>query len=151
MGECAGSPQFTHAAFDDFRVVYANLNGGKRTTKNRLLPYCVFTDPLLARVGLNESEARSRGIGYRLLKMPMVEVLKTYTLSEPRGFMRMLVNAESDEILGFTAFGVEASELMADVQTAMVGRLPYTKLNEAIFTHPTVAEGIRYAPGGRAG
>ena len=142
MGECAGSPQFTHVCFDDFRVVYENLNGGNRTTKNRIIPFCMFTDPVLARVGLNEAEAKSRGIEYRLVKMPMADVLKTRTVSEPRGFMKMLVSAEDDGILGFTAFGVEGSELMAVVQTAMVGHLPYTALRQAIFTHPTVAEGL---------
>lgn len=142
MGECAGSPKFTHVAFDDSRVVYDNLNGGNRTTRNRLVPFCLFTDPVLARVGLNESEAKSRGIGYRLAKMPMANILKTRTLSEPRGFLKMLIGAESDEILGFTAFGVEGSELMAVVQTAMIGHLPYTTLRQGIFTHPTVAEGL---------
>ncbi|HME45993.1 MAG TPA: FAD-dependent oxidoreductase [Syntrophorhabdales bacterium] len=142
MGECADSPKFTHVSFDDFRVVYDNLNGGNRTTRNRLVPFCMFTDPVLARVGLNESEAKSRGIGYRLVRMPMANILKTRTLSEPRGFLKMLIGAQSDEILGFTVFGAEGSELMAIVQTAMVGNLPYTTLREAIFTHPTVAEGL---------
>ena len=142
MGECAGSPKFTHVAFDDFRVVHDNLSGGQRTTRNRVVPFCLFTDPLLARVGLNESEAKSRGMGYRLVKMDMANILKTRTLSEPRGFLKMLISAESDEILGFTAFGVEGSELMAVVQTAMIGHLPYTTLSQGIFTHPTVAEGL---------
>jgi pyruvate/2-oxoglutarate dehydrogenase complex dihydrolipoamide dehydrogenase (E3) component len=142
LGECAGSPKFTHVSFDDFRIVHANLNGGKRTTRNRLVPFCLFTDPVLARVGLNESEARSRGLGYRLVQMPMADILKTRTLSEPRGFLKMLIGAQGDEILGFTAFGVEGSELMAVVQTAMIGCLPYTALREGIFTHPTVAEGL---------
>jgi pyruvate/2-oxoglutarate dehydrogenase complex dihydrolipoamide dehydrogenase (E3) component len=141
MGDCAGSPQFTHAAYNDFRLVHDNLNGGNRTTKNRLVPFCMFTDPELARVGRNESEARRDGIEYRLAKMPMADVLRTRTVSEPRGFLKMLI-ARSDEILGFTAFGFEASELMAAVQTAMVGRMPYTMLREAIFTHPTVSEGL---------
>jgi len=142
MGDCAGSPHFTHVAFDDFRVVRDNLNGGNRTTKDRLIPFCIFTDPELARVGLNESEAKSRGIAYRVANMPMATVLRTRTLSEPRGFMKMLIDAHSDRILGFTVFGVEASELMATVQTAMLGDLPYTGLRDAIFTHPTVAEGL---------
>src|SRR5208282_4872522 len=98
----AGSPQFTHVAYHDFRVVQDNLKGGNRTTKDRIVPFCMFTDPELARVGRNES----------------------------------------DEIVGFTAFGVEASELMAAVQTAMVGRLPYTVLRDAIFAHPTMSEGL---------
>jgi pyruvate/2-oxoglutarate dehydrogenase complex dihydrolipoamide dehydrogenase (E3) component len=142
MGDCAGSPQFTHVALDDFRVVRANLTGGDRTTTNRLVPYCMFLDPELARVGCNETEARRRGIGYRLLTLPMAGVLRTRTLSEPRGFMKMLIAAGSDEILGFTAFGAEASELMIAVQTAMIGGVPYTTLRNGIFTHPTVGEGL---------
>ncbi|MEE6261706.1 FAD-dependent oxidoreductase [Plantactinospora sonchi] len=144
MGECAGSPQFTHASFDDFQVVHDNLRGGSSTTTGRLLAYCMFTDPELARVGMNESEARRRGIRYRLLTMPMAAVLRTRTLSEPRGFMKMLVAADSDHILGFTVFGAEASEPMAVVQTAMVGGLPYTELRRAIFAHPTTSEGLTF-------
>jgi pyruvate/2-oxoglutarate dehydrogenase complex dihydrolipoamide dehydrogenase (E3) component len=102
----------------------------------------MFLDPELARVGRNESEARQSGIGYRLLTLPMVAVLRTRTLSEPRGFMKMLLAADNDEILGFTAFGVEASELMVAVQTAMIGHVPYTTLHKGIFTHPTVGEGL---------
>jgi pyruvate/2-oxoglutarate dehydrogenase complex dihydrolipoamide dehydrogenase (E3) component len=142
MGDCAGSPQFTHVAFDDFRVVHDNLNGGNRTTKNRLIPFCMFTDPELARVGRNEVEARRDGIEYRVAKMPMAEVLRTRTVSEQRGFMKMLIAKDSDEILGFTALGFEASEQMAAVQTAMIGRMPYTMLRDAIFTHPTMSEGL---------
>jgi pyruvate/2-oxoglutarate dehydrogenase complex dihydrolipoamide dehydrogenase (E3) component len=144
MGECAGSPQFTHVAFDDFRVVYDQLHGGSRTTSDRLLAYVMFTDPELARVGLDESEATRRGLEYRLLTMPMGAVLRTRTLSEPRGFMKMLIAAATDEILGFTVFGVEASELLAAVQTAMVGRLPFTELRRAIYVHPTIAEGLTF-------
>jgi pyruvate/2-oxoglutarate dehydrogenase complex dihydrolipoamide dehydrogenase (E3) component len=144
MGECAGSPQFTHVAFDDFRVVHDNLTGGSSTTTDRLVPYCMYTDPELARVGCNESEARRRGIGYRVLTLPMAAVLRTRTLSEPRGFMKMLIAADSDEILGFTVFGAEASELMAAVQTAMIGRIPYTALRRAIYAHPTAAEGLTF-------
>jgi pyruvate/2-oxoglutarate dehydrogenase complex dihydrolipoamide dehydrogenase (E3) component len=142
MGDCAGSPQFTHVAFDDFRVVHDNLNGGSRTTKNRLIPFCMFTDPELARVGRNESEAQRAGIEYRLAKMPMAEVLRTRTVSEPRGLMKMLIAKDSDEILGFTAMGFEASEQMVAVQTAMLGHLPYTVLRDAILTHPTMSEGL---------
>jgi pyruvate/2-oxoglutarate dehydrogenase complex dihydrolipoamide dehydrogenase (E3) component len=102
----------------------------------------MFTDPELARVGLNETEAKKRGIAYRLVKMPMAAVLRAVTLGETRGFIKMLIDGESDRILGFTVFGVEASEMMAAVQTAVLGRLPYTVLRDAIFTHPTVAEGL---------
>jgi pyruvate/2-oxoglutarate dehydrogenase complex dihydrolipoamide dehydrogenase (E3) component len=142
MGDCAGSPQFTHVAFDDFRIVHDNLNGGNRTTENRLIPFCMFTDPELARVGRNESEARHDGIEYRLVKMPMGDVLRTRTVSEQRGLMKMLIAKDSDEILGFTAFGFEASEQMVAVQTAMLGHLPYTMLRDAILTHPTMSEGL---------
>lgn len=144
MGDCAGSPQFTHVAYDDFRVVRDNLNGGSRTTRDRLVPFCMFTDPELARVGLNETEAKARGIGYRLAKMPMAGVLRAVAIGETQGFVKMLVDAESDRILGFTAFGAEASEMVAAVQTAMLGALPYTVLRDAIFTHPTTAEGLVY-------
>jgi pyruvate/2-oxoglutarate dehydrogenase complex dihydrolipoamide dehydrogenase (E3) component len=147
MGDCAGSPQFTHVAYHDFRVVHENLNGGNRSTKGRLVPFCMFTDPELARVGRNESEARRDGIEYRIAKMPMANVLRTHTIAEPRGFMKMLIGKDSDEIIGFTAFGVEASELMAAVQTAMVGRRPFTALRDAIFAHPTMAEGLIYLLG----
>jgi pyruvate/2-oxoglutarate dehydrogenase complex dihydrolipoamide dehydrogenase (E3) component len=141
-GDCAGSPQFTHVAFDDFRVVHDNLSGGSRTTRDRLIPFCMFTDPELARVGLNESEAKRRGIAYRVAKIPMAAVLRAVTLLETRGFVKVLIDAHSGRILGLTAFGIEASEMVAAVQTAMLGGLPYTVLRDAIFTHPTVAEGL---------
>ncbi|MGB0062383.1 dihydrolipoyl dehydrogenase family protein, partial [Candidatus Binatus sp.] len=144
MGDCAGSPQFTHVAYHDFRVVRDNLKGGKRTTMDRLVPFCMFTDPELARVGRNESEAKRDEIEYRIAKFPMANVLRTHTIAEPRGFMKMLIGKDSDQILGFTAFGIEASELMAAVQTAMVGRLPFTVLRDAIFAHPTMSEGLVY-------
>jgi pyruvate/2-oxoglutarate dehydrogenase complex dihydrolipoamide dehydrogenase (E3) component len=142
MADCAGSPQFTHVGYDDFSVVHANLNGGNRTTRGRLIPFCMFTDPELARVGKNELEARRDGVEYRLAKMPMAEVLRTKTISEPRGLMKVLIAKNSDEILGFTAFGFEASEQMVAMQTAMLGHLPYTVLRDAILTHPTMAEGL---------
>ncbi len=141
MGECAGSPQFTHVGYDDFRVVRDNLAGRPRTTRDRLVPYCLFTDPELAHVGLTESEAKFKNVPYRMVKIPMAMVLRTRTLSETRGFAKVLLAAD-DRILGFTAFGVEASEMMAAVQTAMLGSLPYTVLRDAIFTHPTTSEGL---------
>jgi pyruvate/2-oxoglutarate dehydrogenase complex dihydrolipoamide dehydrogenase (E3) component len=142
MGECAGSPQFTHVSVDDFQIVLANLNGGNRTTARRLIPFCMFTDPELARVGKNESEAHHEGVEYRLAKLPMAEILRTRTVSEPRGLMKVLVAKNSDEILGFAAFGIEASELMVAMQTAMLGHLPYTVLRDAILAHPTISEGL---------
>jgi pyruvate/2-oxoglutarate dehydrogenase complex dihydrolipoamide dehydrogenase (E3) component len=140
-GECAGSPHFTHVGEDDCRVVLDNLAGGSRTTRGRLIPYCLFTDPELAHVGMKEAEAREKGVPYRLARMPMAMVFRAQTLSETRGFMKALVGSD-DRILGFTAFGAEASELMAVVQTAMLGGLPYTALRDAIFTHPTASEGL---------
>ena len=142
LGDCAGSPQFTHVAFDDFRIVRDNLNGGARTTLGRLVPYCMFTDPELGRVGLSESEAQREGIAYRVVKTPMAAVLRTRTLSETRGFLKALIAAQSDHILGFTALGVQAGELIAVVQTAMLANVPYTALRDAILTHPTIAEGL---------
>jgi pyruvate/2-oxoglutarate dehydrogenase complex dihydrolipoamide dehydrogenase (E3) component len=142
MGECAGSPQYTHVSVDDFQIVLAHLNGGNRTKAKRLIPFCMFTDPELARVGKNESEARRDGVEYRLAKMPMAEILRTRTVSEPRGLLKVLVAKNSDEILGFTAFGIEASELMVAMQTAMLGHLPYTVLRDAILAHPTISEGL---------
>jgi pyruvate/2-oxoglutarate dehydrogenase complex dihydrolipoamide dehydrogenase (E3) component len=141
LGECAGSPAFTHVGEDDARVVLSNLDGGSRTTRDRLIPYCLFTDPELAHVGLTESEAKSKGISYRLARQPMVNVLRARTLSETRGFAKALVGTD-DRILGFTVFGAEGSEMMAVVQTAMLGGLPFTALRDAIFTHPTAAEGL---------
>jgi pyruvate/2-oxoglutarate dehydrogenase complex dihydrolipoamide dehydrogenase (E3) component len=140
-GECAGSPQFTHVGEDDCRVVLDNLAGGSRTTRGRLIPYCLFTDPELAHVGLTESEARARGVPYRIARIPMAMVLRTHTLSQTRGFMKALIGAD-DRILGFTALGAEASELMAVAQTAMLGGIPYTVLRDTIWTHPTAAEGL---------
>jgi pyruvate/2-oxoglutarate dehydrogenase complex dihydrolipoamide dehydrogenase (E3) component len=142
MGDCAGSPQFTHVGLDDYSIVHTNLSGGNRTNRNRLIPFCMFTDPELARVGRNELEARRDGIEYRITKLPMAEVLRTKTIAEPRGFMKALIAKNSDEIVGFTAFGFEASELMVAMQTAMLGRLPYTVLRDAILTHPTMSEGL---------
>lgn len=142
VGDCAGSPQFTHAGFDDFRVVRDSLDGGTRTTIGRLVPYCMFTDPELARVGLNETEARRAGIDYRVATIAMSSVLRTRTLSEPRGFLKALIASDSDRILGFTALGADAGELIAVVQTAMLAKAPYTTLRDAILTHPTMAEGL---------
>jgi pyruvate/2-oxoglutarate dehydrogenase complex dihydrolipoamide dehydrogenase (E3) component len=142
MGECAGSPQFTHVAYDDFRIVRDNLYGGDRTTRDRLVPYCMFTDPELGRVGLNESAARRAGIAYRVVKIPMAAVLRTRTISGTGGFLKALIAADSDRILGLTALGAGAGELIAVVQTAMLAKLPYTVLRDAILTHPTIAEGL---------
>jgi pyruvate/2-oxoglutarate dehydrogenase complex dihydrolipoamide dehydrogenase (E3) component len=142
VGDCAGSPHFTHIAFDDHRIVRDNLAGGHRVTTGRQVPFCMFTDPEFARIGLSETEAKERRIAYRLAKIPMVAILRTRTLSETRGFLKALIDTESDRILGFTALGVEAGEIIAAVQVAMLAELPYTVLRDAIFTHPTMLEGL---------
>jgi pyruvate/2-oxoglutarate dehydrogenase complex dihydrolipoamide dehydrogenase (E3) component len=140
-GDCAGSPHFTHISENDFHIVHENILGGNRVTTGRQVPFCMFTDPELARIGLNETEARERDINYRLAKLPMDHVFRARTISETRGFMKALID-ESDRILGFTAFGSDAGEVMATVQVAMLAGLPYTALRDAIFTHPTMSEGL---------
>jgi pyruvate/2-oxoglutarate dehydrogenase complex dihydrolipoamide dehydrogenase (E3) component len=142
IGECAGSAQFTHVSFDDFRIIRDNLAGANRTTRDRLIPYCMFTDPQLARVGLSEGEAQRQGIEGRVAKLPMSTVLRTHTIDERQGFMKALVAARDDRILGFTMIGTEAGEVMPVVQMAMLAGLPYTVLRDAVLTHPTMAEGL---------
>jgi pyruvate/2-oxoglutarate dehydrogenase complex dihydrolipoamide dehydrogenase (E3) component len=142
VGDVAGSPHFTHISVDDFRVLLASLTGGNRVTTGRQVPFCLFTDPEFARVGLSEKEAKTRGIAYRLFKIPMEAVLRTHTLSETRGFLKALVEIDGDRILGFTAFGVDAGEIMSSVQIAMIAGLPFTALRDAILAHPTLLEGL---------
>ena len=142
VGEVAGSPHFTHISEDDFRVVHANILGGNRVTTGRQVPFCLFTDPEFARVGLSEKEARSKGITYRLLKVPMTSVLRARSLMETRGFLKCLIERDSDHILGFAALGVGAGEMMGATQIAMIAGLPYTALRDAILTHPTFVEGL---------
>ena len=142
IGEVAGSPQFTHISVDDFRVVHANLTGGNRVTTGRQVPYCLFTDPELAHIGLSETDARAQGIPYRLFKVPMEANLRARTLSETRGVVKALVESDGDRILGFTALGVGAGEIMSAVQVAIIAGLPYTALRDAVLTHPTLVEGL---------
>ena len=142
IGEVAGSPQFTHVSADDSRVVHDSITKGNRVTTGRLIPYCMFTDPELAHVGLSEKEARGRGIDYRLFKIPMAAVMRATTLSETRGFLKALVEVNTDRILGFTGFGVDAGEILSSVQIAMLAGLPYTALRDGILTHPTLVEGL---------
>ncbi|MGA9017299.1 MAG: FAD-dependent oxidoreductase [Acetobacteraceae bacterium] len=142
IGECAGSPQFTHVSVDDFRIVRDNMAGGNRKTSDRLIPHVVFTDPPLARVGLSEGDAQHQGIPVRVAKIPMRRVLRTNATDETEGFMKTLVGAKDDRILGFTMIGSEAGEVMAVIHTAMLAEAPYTKLRDAVFAHLTVAEGL---------
>jgi pyruvate/2-oxoglutarate dehydrogenase complex dihydrolipoamide dehydrogenase (E3) component len=142
IGECAGSPQFTHVSIDDFRIIRDNLAGANRSTRGRLVPYCMFTEPPLARVGLSEREAQQQGLVARLARLPMSGVRRTATTDETQGFMKVLVGGSDDRILGFTMIGAEAGEVMAVVQTAMLADLPYPRLRDAILAHPTMAEGL---------
>jgi pyruvate/2-oxoglutarate dehydrogenase complex dihydrolipoamide dehydrogenase (E3) component len=142
IGECAGSPQFTHVSIDDFRIIRDNLAGASRSTRGRLVPYCMFTEPPLARVGLSEREAQQQGVKVRIARLPMSGVRRTATTDETQGFMKTLVGENDDRILGFTMIGSEAGEVMAVVQTAMLAELPYPKLRDAILAHPTMAEGL---------
>ena len=142
IGEVAGSPQFTHISEDDFRVVRDNMLGGNHVTTGRQVPFCLFTDPEFARVGPTEKEAKAKGIAYRLFRIPMTAMLRARSLMETRGFMKCLVERDSDQILGFAAFGVGAGELMGCVQIAMLGRMPYTSLRDAVLAHPTIPEGL---------
>ncbi len=142
IGECAGSPQFTHVSIDDFRIIRDNLAGADRSTRGRLVPYCMFTEPPLARVGLSEREAQQQRIVTRVGRLPMSGVRRTATTGETRGFMKVLVGGSEDRILGFTMIGAEAGEVMAVVQTAMLAGLPHPRLRDAILAHPTMAEGL---------
>jgi pyruvate/2-oxoglutarate dehydrogenase complex dihydrolipoamide dehydrogenase (E3) component len=143
LGECAGSPQFTHVSEDDFRIVKDNLAGGKRSTRNRLVPYCMFTDPPLAHVGLSEGEAQREGVAVRVAKIPTSAVLRAQAICEQQGFLKLLVGSD-DRILGFTMIGPEAGEVMAVVQMAMLAGMPYSAMSKAILAHPTMAEGLGF-------
>lgn len=141
-GDVKGGPAFTHISYDDYRILRTNLlEGGSATTVDRLVPYTVFTDPQLARVGLGEDEARRQKISVRVARMPMSYVARALEVDESRGLMKALVGSD-DRILGFTVLGIEGGELMAAVEVAMMGRLPYTALRDAVFAHPTLAESL---------
>src|SRR3984957_4999537 len=143
LGECAGSPQFTHISEDDFRIIRDNLAGGNRSTHDRLVPYCMFTDPPLARVGLGESEAARQGVLARVARLPTDSVLGAQATDQRQGFMKALVGDSDDRILGFTMIGAAAGEVMAAVHTAMLAGLSYPSLANAALGHPTMAEGLR--------
>jgi pyruvate/2-oxoglutarate dehydrogenase complex dihydrolipoamide dehydrogenase (E3) component len=142
VGEVAGSPQFTHISEDDFRVFSDNVAGGNHVTTGRQVPFCLYTDPEFARVGLSEKEAKAQGKAYRLFKVPMAAVLRARALVETRGFLKALVAIDDDRILGFTGFGVGAGEVMSAVQIAMIAGLPYSALRDAVLAHPTLVEGL---------
>jgi pyruvate/2-oxoglutarate dehydrogenase complex dihydrolipoamide dehydrogenase (E3) component len=142
VGEVAGSPQFTHVSVDDFRIVRDNLLGGNSTTTGRQVPFCLFTDPEFARVGMSEKEAVTKGIEYRLFKIPMAQVLRAQSVMETRGFIKCLVKPQTDRIFGFSMFGQGAGDVMTCVQIAMVAGLPYSGVRDLMMAHPTFAEGL---------
>jgi pyruvate/2-oxoglutarate dehydrogenase complex dihydrolipoamide dehydrogenase (E3) component len=141
IGDCAGSPHFTHASYDDFRIIRDNLAGGNRTKNGRQIPSVTFTDPEIAHVGLTETEAKKQGTTYRLGKIPMAAALRSRTLDETRGFMKVLI-ATDDRILGFTAIGPGTGELLPVIQLAMTANMPYSAVHNLILTHPTLSEGF---------
>ena len=143
IGDVKGGPAFTHISYDDFRILRENwLAGGNATIDGRPVPNCMYIDPQLATVGINETEAQKRGIDYRVAKLPMTRVARAQEMSETRGFMKAVVNAKTQQILGCTVLGVEGGEIMSMLQIAMMGKLPYPAIKEAIFAHPTLAESL---------
>ncbi len=143
LGDIKGGPAFTHISYDDFRILRGNLLEHKSlSTKDRQVPYCVFIDPQLGRVGPTETEARAQGRKIRCVKLPMTSVARALEVDETRGFMKALVDAESNQILGAAVLGIEGGEIMSMLETAMMGRLPYTALRDAIYAHPTLAESL---------
>lgn len=141
LGDIKGGPAFTHISYDDFRIIRTNLiEHGNATIHNRLVPYTVFIDPQLGRVGLTESEAREQNLSIKVAKMPMNYVARALELDESRGFMKAIVDASTNQILGCAILGIEGGEMMAMLQMAMMGNIPYTVLRDAVFAHPTLAE-----------
>lgn len=143
LGDIKGGPAFTHISYDDFRIMRSNLlEGGSARIRGRLVPYTVFIDPQLGRVGLSESEARAQKRNIRVAKMPMSSVARALEVDETRGFMKAIVDVETKEILGCAVLGLEGGEIMSMLQIAMLGKLPYTALRDAVFAHPTLAESL---------
>jgi pyruvate/2-oxoglutarate dehydrogenase complex dihydrolipoamide dehydrogenase (E3) component len=143
LGDVKGGPAFTHVSYDDFRIIRTNLlEGGDATTAGRLIPYTVFTDPQLGRVGLSEQDARDQGLDIHVAKMPMSHVTRALEVSEPRGMMKAVVDAGTGRILGAAVLGLEGGEITAMLQIAMTGGVPYTTLRDGIFAHPTLAESL---------
>ena len=143
LGDAKGGPAFTHISYDDYRVIEANLlNGANATIADRLVPYTVFIDPQLGRVGLSEAEAREQGRDVRVASIPMSYVPRALEMAESRGMMKAVIDGETSEILGCAILGVEGGEIMAMIQIAMMGKLPYTALRDGVFAHPTLAESL---------
>jgi pyruvate/2-oxoglutarate dehydrogenase complex dihydrolipoamide dehydrogenase (E3) component len=143
LGDVKGGPAFTHISYDDHRVLKTNLlDGGEASISGRLVPYTVFIDPQLGRVGLSEREARERGRNIKVAKLPMSYVARALEVDEPRGMMKAVVGADTHQILGCAVLGIEGGEIAAMIQITMLGKVPYTALRDAVFTHPTLAESL---------
>jgi len=143
LGDINGGPAFTHISYDDFRIIRTNLlEGGNATTAGRLVPYAVFIDPQLGRVGLTELAAQAQGRNIRVAKLPMSYLARTLEVDETRGFMKAVVDADTGQILGAAVLGIEGGEIMTILQMAMMGQVPYTVLRDAVFAHPTLAESL---------
>jgi pyruvate/2-oxoglutarate dehydrogenase complex dihydrolipoamide dehydrogenase (E3) component len=143
LGDIKGGPAFTHISYDDFRIIRTNIiEKGSASIKDRLVPYTLFIDPQLGRVGITETEARASGRKIRVAKMPMNYVARALEMDESRGFMKVIVDAETSQMLGAAVLGIEAGEIMSQIQLAMMGKLPYTALKDGVFAHPTLAESL---------
>src|SRR6266404_7412251 len=143
LGDVKGGPQFTHISYDDFRIIRTNLlEGGNASTDERFVPYTVFIDPQLGRIGINETEAKEKSLDFRVAKLKMKNVARAIEMSETRGFMKAIIDAETNLILGASVLAVEGGELMSMFEIAMMGKLPYTVLRDGIFAHPTLAESL---------
>jgi pyruvate/2-oxoglutarate dehydrogenase complex dihydrolipoamide dehydrogenase (E3) component len=143
LGDIKGGPAFTHISYDDFRILRDNVLEGKHSSiRNRQVPYCVFIDPQLGRVGMTENEARAQGRKIRVAKLPMTHVARALEVDETRGFMKAIVDADTSQILGAAVLGIEGGEIMSVLETAMMGELPYTVLRDATYAHPTLAESL---------
>ena len=143
LGDVKGGPAFTHISYDDFRVIRANLlKGGDTTIAERLVPYTVFVDPQLGRVGLSEREAREQDRDFRVAKIPMTHVARALEVDETRGFMKAVIDAETEQILGAAILGIEGGEIATVLQVAMMGGVPYTAIRDGVFSHPTLAESL---------
>jgi len=143
LGDIKGGAQFTHISYDDFRIIRSNLLEGKdASTENRQIPYVVYMDPQLGRVGISEAEAKAKGYNYKVAKIPMTYVARALETNETRGIMKAIVDLDTNLILGCAVLGMEGGEIMSIIQTAMMGNIPYTVLKDAVYAHPTLAESL---------
>ncbi len=143
LGDIKGGPAFTHISYDDFRIIRTNLlEKGNATIHDRLVPYTVFIDPQLGRIGLSETDARTQGRNFKIARMPMNYVARALEMGESRGFMKAVVDADTGQILGAAVLGIEGGEIMAILEVAMIGKVPYDILRDGVFAHPTLAESL---------